>query len=84
MSLRYVADGRVYTVNDSSVATEILPTNCVAEVRCVVTVLLVRCLVNNAASDTPAFRLLGSTSQYCNVLVVRLEVGLVLGFTEVL
>jgi hypothetical protein len=59
-----LAAGIEDTSPNSSVAMEKLPTNCVAEVHCVVTVLLVRCLVNNAASDIPAFRLLGSMSQY--------------------
>jgi hypothetical protein len=63
-----LAAGIEDTFRNSSVATEKLPTNCVAEVRCVVTVLLVRCLVNIAASDIPAFGLLSSASQYCGVL----------------
>jgi hypothetical protein len=68
---RVLAAGIEDTFPTSSVATEKLPTNCAAEVRCVVTVLLVRCLVNNAASDIPAFRLLGSTSQYIQYILAR-------------
>jgi hypothetical protein len=41
-----LAAGIEDTLTNSSVAMEMLPTNCVVEVRCVVTILLVRCWVN--------------------------------------
>jgi hypothetical protein len=72
---RYVADGSVNTADNNSVATEILPPNCVAEVRrrfrCIGTaaILLLPVLGTPLSRkqldmQPPIFGLSGSASQY--------------------
>jgi hypothetical protein len=72
---RYVADGSVNTADNSSIATEMLPPNYVAEVhcrfRCIETAAILLSSVlgtplsmKQSDMQLPIFRLSGSASQY--------------------